>query len=151
MERTWVFEIVVLSLLHLARLVAYWAMILRPALKSAEVAFRWHWTLDRHPTSLMYLINSNWYHRQMSTVLILTYFLVLSMKTILSLMYTLIIVRLFFVRPNLPICQPSVYRTDMCKQIEALTAIEHLQYHGNLNIESLFLFCGRRANRIKVL
>lgn len=41
--------------------------------------------------------------------------------------------------------------TDMRRQIDGLTALVRLQYHVEPNEESLFLFCGRRADRIKAL
>lgn len=41
--------------------------------------------------------------------------------------------------------------TDMRRQIDGLTALVRLQYHAEPNEESLFLFCGRRADRIKAL
>lgn len=41
--------------------------------------------------------------------------------------------------------------TDMRKQIDGLVAIINLQFSQELNEESLFLFCGHRADRIKAL
>ena len=41
--------------------------------------------------------------------------------------------------------------TDMRKQIDGLVAMVELQYKQALNESSLFLFCGRRADRIKAL
>ena len=41
--------------------------------------------------------------------------------------------------------------TDMRKQIDGLAAIVELQYKMHFDTESIFLFCGRKADRIKVL
>ena len=41
--------------------------------------------------------------------------------------------------------------TDMRKQIDGLAALVRLEYSLELNEESLFLFCGRKADRIKAL
>ena len=41
--------------------------------------------------------------------------------------------------------------TDMRKQIDGLAAIVELQYKMKFDDESLFLFCGRKADRIKAL
>ena len=41
--------------------------------------------------------------------------------------------------------------TDMRKQIDGLAAIVELQYKMEFNTESIFLFCGRRTDRIKAL
>lgn len=41
--------------------------------------------------------------------------------------------------------------TDMRKQIDGLVALVQLELHGELNEESIFLFCGRRPDRIKAL
>jgi len=41
--------------------------------------------------------------------------------------------------------------TDMRKQIDGLVAIVQLQFGRNLDEESLFLFCGQRADRVKAL
>ena len=41
--------------------------------------------------------------------------------------------------------------TDMRKQIDGLVALVQLEYHQEMNEESLFLFCGRRSDRIKAL
>lgn len=41
--------------------------------------------------------------------------------------------------------------TDMRKQIDGLSAIVRLQYGKEFNEETLFLFCGRKADRIKAL
>ena len=41
--------------------------------------------------------------------------------------------------------------TDMRKQIDGLVALVQLEYHQEMDEESLFLFCGRRSDRIKVL
>lgn len=41
--------------------------------------------------------------------------------------------------------------TDMRKQIDGLAAIVELQYKMEFDDESLFLFCGRKADRIKAL
>lgn len=41
--------------------------------------------------------------------------------------------------------------TDMRKQIDGLAALVRLEYGLELNEESLFLFCGRKADRIKAL
>ena len=38
--------------------------------------------------------------------------------------------------------------TDMRKQIDGLAALVKLEYDLGLNEESLFLFCGRKADRI---
>ena len=39
--------------------------------------------------------------------------------------------------------------TDMRKQIDGLAAIVELQYKMHFDTESIFLFCGRKADRIK--
>lgn len=41
--------------------------------------------------------------------------------------------------------------TDMRKQIDGLVAIVQLQFGHELDEESIFLFCGHRADRIKAL
>ena len=41
--------------------------------------------------------------------------------------------------------------TDMRKQIDGLVAVVELQFGKTLDEESIFLFCGRQANRIKAL
>ena len=41
--------------------------------------------------------------------------------------------------------------TDMRKQIDGLAAIVELQYKMQFDTESIFLFCGRKADRIKAL
>ena len=41
--------------------------------------------------------------------------------------------------------------TYMRKQIDGLAALVRLEYGLELNEESLFLFCGRKADRIKAL
>lgn len=41
--------------------------------------------------------------------------------------------------------------TDMRKQIDGLAAVVQLQFGKDLDEESIFLFCGSRANRIKAL
>lgn len=41
--------------------------------------------------------------------------------------------------------------TDMRKQIDGLAAIVEYQFHKKFDEESLFLFCGRRSDRIKAL
>lgn len=41
--------------------------------------------------------------------------------------------------------------TDMRKQIDGLVALVQLEYRQETNEESLFLFCGRRSDRIKAL
>ncbi len=41
--------------------------------------------------------------------------------------------------------------TDMRKQIDGLAAIVELQFGRELDEASIFLFCGRRADRIKAL
>lgn len=41
--------------------------------------------------------------------------------------------------------------TDLRLGIDGLAAVVTQQYGGNLNEESLFLFCGRRTDRIKAL
>ena len=41
--------------------------------------------------------------------------------------------------------------TDMRKQIDGLVALVQLEYQQEMNEESLYLFCGRRSDRIKVL
>lgn len=41
--------------------------------------------------------------------------------------------------------------TDMRKQIDGLASIVKLQYKKEFDEESLFLFCGRKADRIKAL
>lgn len=41
--------------------------------------------------------------------------------------------------------------TDLRCGIDGLAAVVTQQYGGNLNEESLFLFCGRRTDRIKAL
>ena len=41
--------------------------------------------------------------------------------------------------------------TDMRKQIDGLVAVVELQFKQKLNETSIFLFCGRRADRIKAL
>ena len=41
--------------------------------------------------------------------------------------------------------------TDMRRGIDGLAAIVMEQFHQQLNEESLFLFCGRRTDRIKAL
>ena len=45
----------------------------------------------------------------------------------------------------------SYYNTDFRLGIVGLAAVETQQYDGQLNEESLFLFCGRRADQIKPL
>ena len=41
--------------------------------------------------------------------------------------------------------------TDMRKQIDGLVAVVELQFGRKLEETSIFLFCGRRADRIKAL
>ncbi len=41
--------------------------------------------------------------------------------------------------------------TDLRRGIDGLASIVTQQYGGNLDEESLFLFCGRRTDRIKAL
>ena len=41
--------------------------------------------------------------------------------------------------------------TDMRRQIDGLAALVRLEYGMELDEESLFLFCGRKADRIKAL
>ena len=41
--------------------------------------------------------------------------------------------------------------TDLRLEIDGLAAVVTQQYGGQLNEESLFLFCGRRTDRIKAL
>ena len=41
--------------------------------------------------------------------------------------------------------------TDMRKQIDGLVSVVQLQFGKNLDEESIFLFCGTRADRIKAL
>ena len=41
--------------------------------------------------------------------------------------------------------------TDMRKQIDGLVAIVQLQFGHTLDEESIFLFCGHRADRIKAV
>jgi transposase len=41
--------------------------------------------------------------------------------------------------------------TDMRKQIDGLVAVVQLQFQRELDDRSLFLFCGRKADRIKGL
>ena len=41
--------------------------------------------------------------------------------------------------------------TDMRKQIDGLVAVVELQFEQKLDETSIFLFCGRRADRIKAL
>ena len=41
--------------------------------------------------------------------------------------------------------------TDMRKQIDGLAAIVEFQYKMEFNTESIFLFCGRKSDRIKAL
>ena len=41
--------------------------------------------------------------------------------------------------------------TDMRKQIDGLVAVVELQFGQKLDETSVFLFCGRRADRIKAL
>jgi transposase len=41
--------------------------------------------------------------------------------------------------------------TDMRKQIDGLIAVVQLQFGRKLDEESLFLFCGHRADRVKAL
>lgn len=41
--------------------------------------------------------------------------------------------------------------TDMRKQIDGLVAVVELQFGQKLDETSIFLFCGRRADRIKAL
>ena len=41
--------------------------------------------------------------------------------------------------------------TDMRKQIDGLAALVELQFKQKLDERSIFLFCGRRADRIKAL
>lgn len=41
--------------------------------------------------------------------------------------------------------------TDMRKQIDGLAAVVQLQYQKKFDEETLFLFCGRKADRIKAL
>ena len=41
--------------------------------------------------------------------------------------------------------------TDMRKQIDGLVAVVELQFGKKLDETSVFLFCGRRADRIKAL
>ena len=40
---------------------------------------------------------------------------------------------------------------DMRKQIDGLVAVVELQFKQEMDEESIFLFCGRRADRIKAL
>ena len=42
-------------------------------------------------------------------------------------------------------------RTDMRKQIDGLVAVVELQFKQKLDESSIFLFCGRCADRIKAL
>ena len=41
--------------------------------------------------------------------------------------------------------------TDMRKQIDGLAAIVEFQYKMEFNTESIFLFCGGKSDRIKIL
>jgi len=41
--------------------------------------------------------------------------------------------------------------TDMRKQIDGLVAVVQLQFGKDLDEETIFLFCGRHADRIKAL
>lgn len=41
--------------------------------------------------------------------------------------------------------------TDMRKQIDGLIAMIQLQFGRNLDEESLFLFCGHKADRVKAI
>ena len=41
--------------------------------------------------------------------------------------------------------------TDMRRQIDGLVALVQLQFGHELDEESIFLFCGRRSDRIKAL
>ena len=41
--------------------------------------------------------------------------------------------------------------TDMRKQIDGLVALVQLEYQQEMNEESLYLFCGRRSDRLKAL
>ncbi len=41
--------------------------------------------------------------------------------------------------------------TDLCCGIDGLVSIVIQQYRGHLDEESLFLFCGHRADQIKAL
>ena len=41
--------------------------------------------------------------------------------------------------------------TDMRKQIDGLVAVVELQFEQKLDETSIFLFCGRRADRIKAV
>lgn len=41
--------------------------------------------------------------------------------------------------------------TDMRKQIDGLAAVVQLQFQRELDETSLFLFCGRKADRVKAL
>jgi len=41
--------------------------------------------------------------------------------------------------------------TDMRKQIDGLVAVVQLQFNRELDESSLFLFCGRKADRMKAL
>lgn len=41
--------------------------------------------------------------------------------------------------------------TDMRKQIDGLASIVELQYKMKFDTESIFLFCGRKADRLKAL
>ena len=41
--------------------------------------------------------------------------------------------------------------TDMCKQIDGLAALVQTQFGQETDEMSLYLFCGRRADRIKAL
>ena len=41
--------------------------------------------------------------------------------------------------------------TDMRKQIDGLAAIVELQYKREFDAESIFLFCGKKPDRIKAL
>lgn len=41
--------------------------------------------------------------------------------------------------------------TDMRKQIDGLVAMIQLQFGRNLDEESLFLFCGHKADRVKAI
>ena len=41
--------------------------------------------------------------------------------------------------------------TDMRKQIDGLVALVQMQYSREMDETSIFLFCGRRADRIKAL
>ena len=62
-------------------------------------------------------------------------------------LYSVVMIDLSKVRNYFIVCG----YTDLCLGIDGLAAVVTQQFGGHLDEESLFLFCGRRTDRIKVL